>query len=282
MSRPHNKKRNAALLCEFLILSVSAGLINKNKRQSSMALKLLKKHFVPGSELYKEYRLISSLVKTKVSSEHVAASIIAEAKKASLDYDDEKLDREKSLLIRNINHKLRDSQFFDRQIKEYKIAATAQTLINNWRSGTDDLQKQAEFEDSLVTWLTRSNDVAESRELSDVPPRMNRMIIKVMTQKLNEKYGSLTPLQKEIIKLHVGSGKKNENMVRTKLASVKDDLLAASKQYVTSHPNDSYVCDKLNEFVDRLHTEKLEIVDDETVSRFLEYAKLQSELEGDE
>ena len=112
----HNKKRNTGLLYEFLIHTISQALVDDDKRKSSRALKIIKSHFKPGTELYKEFRLINSIMKTTVSVESVASSILGEAKVAARSHDVDSLDREKSLLIRSINHQLNDDHFYDQQI----------------------------------------------------------------------------------------------------------------------------------------------------------------------
>ena len=101
------------LLYEFLVQTISKSLIDDDKKKSSAALKILRKHYKPGTQLYKEFRLINALAKTTVSSEHVAASILKEAKAAATSMDHDSLDREKSLLIRNINHNINDDNFYN-------------------------------------------------------------------------------------------------------------------------------------------------------------------------
>ena len=145
MSFSHNKKRNIGLLYEFLIKTISNALVENDKQKSAKALKIIKQSFKPGTELYKEFRLINSLMRTTVSSEAVAASIMSEAKMAARTHDVNLLDHQKSILIRNINHQLRDENFYDQYVNEYKMFATLQSLINNWRNPGSDLQKTAEY-----------------------------------------------------------------------------------------------------------------------------------------
>ena len=73
MSRTHNKRRNAGLLYEFLVRTISQALVEGNQKKSSTALKILRRHFKPGTELHKEFRLINALVRSTVSSESVAS-----------------------------------------------------------------------------------------------------------------------------------------------------------------------------------------------------------------
>ena len=104
MSSSHNKKRNTGLIYEFLIRTISKALVENDKPQSSKALRIIKQNFKSGTELYKEFRLVNALMKTTVTSESVASSIISEAKMAARSHNINELDREKSILIRNINH----------------------------------------------------------------------------------------------------------------------------------------------------------------------------------
>ena len=115
----------------------------------SKALKIVKTYFKPGTELYKEFRLINSIIKTSVSSEAVAASILNEAKSAARSHDLNELDKEKSLLIRSINHQLNDENFYDQHVSEYKTFATVQNLLNDWRSKSPDLSRMASYEDQI-------------------------------------------------------------------------------------------------------------------------------------
>jgi len=81
-SSKHNKRRNVLLVYEFLTRHVSAGLVEGNNAKSSKALKILKKSFKQGTELYNEFRVMNALAKTTVTSEAVACSIMNEAKVA--------------------------------------------------------------------------------------------------------------------------------------------------------------------------------------------------------
>ena len=129
MSRSHQKKRNTVLVYEFLVRYISKSLVEGEQKKSSTALRIIKKHFKPGTLLYKEFRLINSLMKMNGISEHSAASIIQEAKKEARKYNTKDLDREKSLLIRSINHGLNEKMFYDQNIEDYTMLASTQTLI---------------------------------------------------------------------------------------------------------------------------------------------------------
>lgn len=278
----HNKRRNSLLIYEFLVRTISKSIIDDDKKKSAVALKILKKHYKPGTELYKEFRLMNALAKTTVSSEHTAASILSEAKIAASSFDAQKLDREKSLLIRNINHMLNDENFYDQHVNEYREFATIQTLINEWRSSHKDLHVVAKFEDHLMKHLVTEKTQLPDSPLSEDTTGSARLLMKVMTKKLNEKYsGILNEQQKSLIKAYAYStASEDQTSIRMKLQEIKSDLVVLIDGYeVTAN---EYLKNKLQETKSTLLSENLEIVDDSTVTRFMLYSKLRDELESKE
>lgn len=281
----HNKRRNSLLIYEFLVKTISKALIENDRRRSGVALKILKKHFKPGSELYREFRLMNALVKTTVSSEHVAASILKEAKSAVRGCDEVKLDREKSLLIRSINHELNDDNFYDQQVNEYKLYATIQTLVNEWRSSEKDLQLVGNFEDQLMKHLVTERQEHGDSHLSEDSDGTARILMKVMTKKLNEKYnGVLNDQQRSLIRAYAYSTAASDSTsVQKKLLEIKDDLLQLiDSAAVKEEFKNSYTKEKLEETRRLINEETLHEVDDSTVTRFMLYSRLRDELESKE
>lgn len=284
MSKSHNKKRNTGLLYEFLVRTISSSLVEENKKRSSTALKLLRKHFKPGTELYREFRLINSLVKTTVSSEAVAASIIQEAKRAARSYNPANLDREKSLLIRNINHGLQDSNFYDQPITEYLQYATIQTLINDWRSSSTDLRRIAQYEEQLLRWLTTDKQSEPEQTLSEESTGTSRLLMKVMMKKLNEKYSRLLNAeQKELIRAYAFSTANDDSTsIRKKLEEIRERLLKEIEGFEFSKNDYKFVGSKLLEVKEQLLAEDVNAVNDDIVTRFMLYTQLESELKSEE
>lgn len=286
MPKAHQKKRNAGLLFEFLTQTISQSLVDGNKKKSSAALKILKKHFKPGTELYKEFRLISSLLKTAVSSDAVALSILQEAKAAARSRNVVELDRQKSLLIRNINHTLLDENFYDQHVPDYKKFATVQTLINDWRSKDVDIGRMAKYENQLVEWLTTKNSqTTDTQMLPEQSPGESRLLMKVMMKKLNEKYnGVLNDDQKALIRAYAFSEASGDDKlsVKKKLQETKESLLSSIDGYMQENKENRYVLDKLHKVREIIANESLEHVDDDTVTRFMQYTKLKHELVSEE
>lgn len=280
----HNKKRNTGLLYEFLIQTISKALVDNDKKKSSKALKIIKAHFKPGTELYKEFRLINSIMKTTVSSESVASSILGEAKSAARLHNTNNLDREKSLLIRSINHQLNDENFYDQHVSEYKIFATVQSLLNDWRSYSQDLSKMAIYEDQVVRWLTTPKNEANESVISESSNGSNRLLMKIMMKKLGEKYeSSLTNEQKSLIKAYAFSTANDENKtILLKLNEIRSNLLSSIDDYVSKNSNrEKYLVEKLNDVKSNLIVENND-VNDSIVAEYMLYIKLIDELSGGE
>ena len=130
----HNKKRNVGLIYEFLICHMTKNIVEGNNLNASLSLNILKKHFNKDSELYKEFRLLNSLFATTVSSKPVAANIVSEARKLALTHDDKKLNKEKSLLIKDINYNINEQNFYKQNVNNYKMYATIHNAIQCWRA----------------------------------------------------------------------------------------------------------------------------------------------------
>lgn len=284
MSRSHNKKRNTGLLYEFLVRTISQALVDGDKRRSAMALKIIKRHFKSGTQLHKEYRLITALVRTTVSSEAVAASILQEAKLAARSYDMKLLDREKSLLISNINKVIGDQDFYDQPVNEYKTYATVQTLLNDWRDPNRDLGRLALYEDQLVRWLVTEKIEGVDTGLSDDSPGESRLLMKVMMRKLNEKYeGALIAEQRQLLRAYAFSTANDDpESIRLKLVEVKARLLAEIERFCSQNVDNEYIGNKLTDARQLIEAEQLDVINDDTVTRFMLYTKLSGELTSEE
>lgn len=277
----HKKKRNSALLYEFLVSTISRALVEGDKGKSNKALKVLKKHFKKGTELHKELRLVQALRRTSVNTEGVAVRIMQEAKRAARSHDTASLDREKSLLIRDINHVVKDPTFYDQQVNEYKLLATLQTVINDWRAAEPNLSRLAEYEEKVVSHLLSEKVRVDGPTVSEESPGTARLLMKVMMQKLNEKYvGTMSEQQRSLVRAYAFSMTNDDSSsIRMKLEEVRTSLIESINETLDSSGS-SYINPKLVEARKALEEEDLSLVDDATVTRFMLYSSLNEELQS--
>lgn len=279
-SARHSKKRNAGLMYEFLIRTISRALVDNDPKRSSSALRVIKTYFKPGTELHREFRLFNSLVKTTVSTDAVASSILIEAKSAARSIDIRKLEKEKTRIILEVDKTVADDSFYDQPISEYKTYATIGTLFNAWREPLKyDIGKIAQYEEKLVEWLKTKKEVVVENSNEKDSPGVNRLVFKLMTKKLNDKYGAaLDPDQKTLVREYALYGLTGEDTnVRAKLVEVKNKLVSAAGIFSSDLPDHTRA--KLTEAARLAKEESIDRIDDSIVSRYMAYVKLTNELE---
>ena len=279
MSKSHNKKRNVGVIYELLLRNISHSLIGNDKGTAQTALKIIEKRFDKSSELYKEFRLFNALIKSTVSSSATAAAILTEAKSAARRCDESKLNKEKSLLIRDINYKLKDKDFYHRRVPEYKVYATIQTLLNDWRSGdSSDFSRVIQYESKAAEWLLSEKEGTKNLENS-VNADVNSLVVQIMTEKINSRYGDkLNEDQRDIIKDYVFSISENKNeKILNRLHETKDRILLDLDIFRDKTEN-KVILNKISSVKDKILTESFNYVDDSTISRFLILVQLKREL----
>lgn len=284
-ARNHNKKRNVGLLYEFLVRHISTALVERNTAAQSAALRVIKRHFRPGSELLKELRLVRALVRTTVSSPAVATSIINEAKNAARTLDHARLDEEKTMLLRSIARVIRDDSFFVTQVDEYRAYATVQTLVNEWRDPRGaDLSRLAQYEDELTRMLTSERTVTDDRFVNGESPGTNRLLAHIMTKRLNEKYShTMDPAQRDLVRAYVfAAAKCDPAALRQRLETARKAVLESLDTFESERHGDGSIetLEKIRILRENLVRENLENVDDDLIARFLSCMRVRSEIDG--
>ena len=268
----HNKKRNVGLIHEQLVRHASEKIVDGQNQQAATAIKILDKHFGENSELQQEFKLFNALVHTSVPTSALARQIIDESKTACKKHNAKKLQSEKSVLIRDINHQVDQADFYQRKISEYKIFATVQALLNEWRGAArlapDEIVK---YEYVLEEWLTRESN----KETLDKHSQANPLVLKIMLEKFNKKY---TPqMSKDQVKLLESSLSGDTPQMIKHVQNIKKRALHAIENFYQ-------VCD--NQFLKEKRSlveakiNELEInTSDDTISKALTISALISEME---
>lgn len=281
----HNKKRNVGIVYELLLNYVSNSIVEGRVKDVKKATKIIEKRFAKGTELYKEFRLFNALAKTTASDTHIVASILSEAKLAARNCNSKSLDREKSSLIKDINYKLNDKDFYYRSVSNYRDYATIQQLLNEWRKkDTQNLQRLIEFEkkvgELLLTEKKKYSIDTEKARLD--ASKSDKLVLKLMTEKLNKKYSSeLSSDEKDIIKNYVFYYDENQEYLKEYLSNRKDSALVLLENFEDVENNKILVekVDKVRQKIEDLNVKK---INDNTVIKFLTITKLINELKRSE
>lgn len=267
----HNKKRNVGIIYEQLLLSMSSAIVENDMARVDAIKGIIKKHFKQGTELYKEFRLFNALVKTTVPSDSLATRILEESMKASRNHDPVRLEREKSLLIKDINYIINESNFYDQKVNAYKSYATIQTLLNNWRGQNPDIAITAEYESKVFGMLREQKSVQElSKE-----PKADKLTLRIMQEKFNKKYGSiLNEEQSELMRSYIFG---DRTRARRIMKSIKESAERSLNAYKRECGN-KVLLEKIDRVESGVKFLDESVLDDDQVSRFLLLSKLKDEI----
>lgn len=275
MNRSHNKKRNVGIVFEQLVKYASQAVVENNDKVAEKVLKITNKFFRPGTELYKEFRLFNALYTTTMPSESLATRVIGEAKTYSRDFNAEKLYKEKSSLIHEINYSFSDKNFFSQKVNNYKTLATVQRLLDSWRDPTPDISSQAIYEAKLHNWMLQEKKVEDLEKLKTED--VDNLTVSIMTRKFNENFNhELLPEQAELLKSYIfsiGDDEKISEIFKSRKADCLSELNAYGVQC-----DSSIVKAKIEEVSNAISNLPTENIDDKVVSRYLTVMKLNNEL----
>ena len=127
MAKIHNKKRNIGIIYEQIVQYICKKAMENNEADSETGMRIIKECFRKGTQLNKEYRLFKALADTKGISGPLANSIIFEAKKACNNmFDSEKLEKEKSGLIRKLNYSFGKGKIFEESVAVLRFGGGCQ------------------------------------------------------------------------------------------------------------------------------------------------------------
>lgn len=271
----HNKKRNVGIIYEQLLLRASEALIDNDVDTAKKCASIIKKHYRPGTEIYKEFRLFQALLNTTVQTESLGLRLIAEARRGSQITSTFHLNNEKSTLIRDINKVINDDNFFNRPIKEYRLYATIQTLLNDWRNDdTSDLGKVVDYENKLLEWMKSEKE--EKQTLNELKSEdINNLTVKIMREKFEKKWeGKLSETQRSLIRDFV-----NGDIDKNTLNSIKNRVVRGLDRLKES-TDSKVLLEKVDLVKKNVIKTSSEVFDETSISKFMQLTSLYEELES--
>ena len=243
--------------------------------KANKALSIVKRHFNPGTELFKEFRLFRAIVATSVPSDSLASSIIGEAKAASKKIDTRLLKQQKSALIKDINYNLKEETFYDRRVSDYKIFATVQTLLSEWRNESPDILVMSTFEKELHSHLLKEKELQDLNELKETD--VNHLVVDIMRNKIEEKFGShLNEDQISLLREYVFSDD-NKSVFFDKLKSIKASMLTSLSDFELKCEN-VMLKKQIPVVRESVLSLPVDTASDEIISRYLTLMRLDEEL----
>lgn len=278
MSKSHNKKRNVGIIYEQLLRTMAAALVSDDTKKYKDCLNIVRQHFAPGTQLYREFRLFNAMVKTTVDKETLAIRILEEAKRAALDFDSEKLRNEKAALIKAINYTFADPTFYHQHVNEYRKYATIQTLLNDWRMGDDaSLARIADYENKVCDFLLNEQKAPSAHVTKN--DDVSSLTVKLMIEKFNTRYGKqLNDEQQALIREYIFSNESGDySYFKTHLSELKANMLSELNLY-SKACNNRILNEKMDAVKSAIRALDPETIADETVTRFLLISQLKEEI----
>ena len=275
-TRSHNKKRNVGIIYEQLLATAAKGIVENKPALTKRAQALIKRFYKEGTEIYREHRLFKAIVEPEIKDGSLATKILDEAKKAARTHNVQRLEREKSRLIKEINHSF-GKGFYAQPVKSYTDFATVQTLLNDWRLWNKaDFNRVTLYESKVHSILTAPKQTESI--LKEHDKEVDNLVVKVMTEKFNDKYGKqLTDVQQVLIKQYVFAESGDTKGFRSMLKRIKETVLRDLVDYQTECDN-NHVANKINEVKEDIRSLDINTLDDQTMTRFLTLCDLSEEL----
>lgn len=278
MKTSHNKKRNIGLVYELLLRSISSSLVEGNQEKANVSLEIMKKRFAPGTEIYSEFRIFNAIMNTSIKDTSVAAGILTEARNAIKNIDYVRLDQEKSKLISEINKIIQDNNFYKRKIPNYREMATLGMVINQWRQGSrSNLSQQVINEQRLIEYmLSEKVEYKDIQEMTD--DRADNLVVKIMTEKINESYESLNPEQKGILSQYaIYASDDNIDTFCSYLKEVKQNSLDALYRLKKTTDN-TVLLSKVDGVISKVMNLSESNITDADLARYLKVSELKEKI----
>jgi len=276
MAKNHNKKRNIGIIYEQIINFVCERLMEDDNESAEKAISIIKNNFKENTQLFKEYKLFKALSETKETSDTLATAIIKEAKSACNHmFDNKILENEKSSLIKDLNYTFGKGVIFETKVKQYRLYATIQTLLNEWRSKNPQFDTVTEYEVKLHESLTSQKPILTE---STQPKKFNKFTYKLMNEMFDKKYKSkLNEVQREIISLYIKD--KTEDLTE-KYNAIKKSCNNLIETYMSSCDN-RILKEKYNSVKKSINNLDCKDMSKENLQKFLTIGKLKEEILGD-
>lgn len=283
MQKRHNKKRNTALLYEFLIRHISKCLVDGRKDEAKKAAALSAKYFGNDAPLRNELSLFSSFLKSNVSSTDAARRILEAVCKASESMNARLLDEQKSKLIKEINYTLKEEDFYNSKIPNYTVYASLQTLLNESRLKKKVLNviDRVKVEENLCEYLTKPKSIKQ--ESLKVNPNYSTTVYNFLIKRFHKKYeGKLNESQKKLLtqySLYLISNKEQQlkEVVNKEVARIKNSLISIKDESIRK---DQDLANKILECRKRFSSSSFEEVNESKILELLQYMRLIEEVES--
>jgi len=270
MKTRHNKKRNTAFVFEALVREATVAIIKENHEVKDKAIAIIKKHFVPGSLLYKDLQNYRSLYENQNLHREIAEKIIKEAKLAHRVMDPHGLFVSQSDLIADVNKEL-TPEVFNNFVPNYKTLASIAQMFSDKSSP----KSAVILENNIIINMTLSEDKQETLEPID------NLVLTSFVTKFNDKYKEgLLENQKTLLNHYITSfadnGLQLKMFLNSEISRLKEELTVSLDKEIIKE--DKELIEKTNQVLEKLSSFQMQATNEKVILTVLKTQQLAEEI----
>jgi len=173
---------------------------NKN----SNALQVIKRHFNTKSELAKELKLYRTIAQEKFLSETKASKFLEAVLRSRKQLNESQLRRDKYNLIKDLKNTYILEEFFKSRITNYKVHASTYKLFEFAEADNPALYVSSKFAlvEHIQTTVVKTDNTPK---LSSQHKDVRLLASKLVVDKFNEKYNTLSASQKNMLREYINN-----------------------------------------------------------------------------
>lgn len=284
MSLKHRKKRNTALVYEFLVRRMASTMVDQDPDSYVAALQITRKYFQAGQPLAGERELFEAIVSSRGLSTQSAHRILQDVQRHARNSDERLLEIKKSNLIKDVNYTFGQDFFDVHRVREYRLLASVQMLLDRYRREnaplTEDVEK-VRLEEGLIAYMTSIEPAPQAVQKLQVDSLAANLAMK----KFEERYsGTLNEAQRLTLRKYMnfnmtGDHEKFAHEMSQEKQLIERELKDA--QGLGEFAHDQVMNERLVEACSHLQEMK-DLTSESAVQDILLYQRLLQEIDSDE
>ena len=269
MKIKHNKKRNTAFVYEALVREATVAILKNDRERKNKVISIIKKHFHNESMLHKDLEFYRSLYENQNLDQKTSEKILREVRIQKQLADSERLFKQQTELIHDINKEL-STEVFNNFVPNYKTLATIDQIFSLKTS-----PKNCVILENEIVKNMRSKVVDGPTESVD------KLTYNTFVKKFNEKYESeLLNEQKELLTYYIASFADNalelKVFLNEELSRLKTKLVESKE--AEEIKNDEDMLRKTNKVIERLQSFTTAEITEDVLSTVLRTQSLVEEI----
>ena len=198
-----------------------------------------------------ELKLYNSILEAKEKDSNFALQIVESAISSRKFIDDDKLQKDKYNLIKEINENFDRDLFLKTQVDNYKVYASLFNLFEYKDSENPNLYlKNKLYVANFIISERKEHSQEKSELLEGLDPEMKALTFKLLVEKFNNKFSSLNENQKAILRHFIFNSV--DSLDTKKFIAEQVDYISESIKKSIANTKDTVLIIKLKEILNLL------------------------------